>query len=232
MPCEPYKEALNEAITGGVEPHGELRTHLDGCAVCRTAFEEERALYASMDAGLRFVANAEVPASLLPRVRARLDAEPARSRGWAANWLVLASAAAIFAGIFVARTVWRQTIRENPSTNSAEKTSPTPAIDVPHEDKQSSKRFAKNNPPSARKGFVAEHSSNAGIHAAHRSRPEVIVPKDQEVLLAEYAEQWHRSKHAPLLAQDSSATILAPLEVAQIQIAELDVKLLAGEKSQ
>jgi hypothetical protein len=51
-------------------------------------------------------------------------------------------------------------------------------------------------------------------------------------LLAEYAEQWRFHKRTPLLAQDSDATILAPLQVAPIQIAELDVKLLAEEQSQ
>jgi hypothetical protein len=62
--------------------------------------------------------------------------------------------------------------------------------------------------------------------------PEVLVPRDQEILLAGYAEQWSLRGHAPLLAQDADSTILAPLQVAPIQIAELDVKLLADEKSQ
>ena len=63
--------------------------------------------------------------------------------------------------------------------------------------------------------------------------PEVLVPRDQDILLAEYAEQWRLHKRGPLLlAQNSDATILAPLQVAPIQIAELDVKLLADEKSQ
>jgi hypothetical protein len=59
----------------------------------------------------------------------------------------------------------------------------------------------------------------------------VLVPGDQEVLLARYAEQWRLDKHSSYLAQNSGETILAPLEVAPIQIAKLDVKLLADEKS-
>jgi len=62
--------------------------------------------------------------------------------------------------------------------------------------------------------------------------PEVLVPRDQEVLLAEYATQWRLHKRAPLLAQDFDAAVLAPLQVAQIQIDELDVKPLADDKSQ
>ena len=78
MLCEHYKEALIEAAASGAEPHGDLRAHLDGCAGCRAAFEQEQALFASIDGGLRVTANADVPASLLPRVRARLHAEPFR----------------------------------------------------------------------------------------------------------------------------------------------------------
>jgi hypothetical protein len=231
MPCQPYEEALNEAAAGGVEPQGELRAHLAGCTACRTAFEEERALFAAMGAGLHFAANAEVPASLMPRVRARLDAEPARSRGWVGNWLVLASAAAIVAGIVVARTVWRPAVRENPSVNFAEKKSLAPMIGAPHGDKKSSEQSANNNTVPTQRIVAAANSTKSGLPVA-RPNPEVIVPRDQEVLLAEYSEQWHQRKHALLVSQDSDATILAPLEVAQIQIAELDVKLLADEKSQ
>ena len=60
--------------------------------------------------------------------------------------------------------------------------------------------------------------------------PEVLVPRDQELLLAEYAEQWSLHKRPLLLAQEFDATILAPLQVAPIQIDGLGVKLLAEEK--
>lgn len=232
MPCEPYKEALNEAAANGIEPQGELRTHLTDCAACRAAYEEEQALFASMDAGLRLAANAEVPPSLMPRVRARLDAEPARSRGWAGNWLVLASAAAIVAGIVVARAVWRPVVRENPPVNIAEKKSSGPALRPPREDKQSSATSASNNSVPAQQFVTATNLPKDGLLSARRTGPEVIVPKDQEILLAQYVEHWHQGKYVSLVSQDLDATILAPLEVAQIQIAELDVKLLADEKSQ
>jgi hypothetical protein len=52
------------------------------------------------------------------------------------------------------------------------------------------------------------------------------------VVLARYAEQWRQGKRVPLLAENPEDTALAPLQVAPIQIAQLDVKLLAEEKSQ
>ena len=231
MSCEHHKDALIEAAASGVEPQGELRAHLAGCAGCRAAFEQERLLFASIDSGLRVAANAEVPVSLLPRVRARLDVESVvPTRRWAGNWLVLASAAVIAAGIFVARVAWRPVVRENPSMNTTEKGPSAPAARSPHVDAHNSERIAKNNPSPEQRTLVAENSPKGGM--TRRSGSEVLVPKDQEVLLAEYAEQWRQRKHAPLLTQDSDATILAPLQVAQIRIAELDVKLLAEEKSQ
>ncbi len=63
---------------------------------------------------------------------------------------------------------------------------------------------------------------------ASSSEPEILVPPDQEILLARYADQFRRH-------HQSSATLLtevapdqtAPLQVPLIQIAELEVKPLA-----
>jgi hypothetical protein len=232
MPCQHYKEALIEAAARSVERQGELRAHLDACPACRAAFEQEQSLFASIDAGLHITANAEVPASLLPRVRARLDEESVPRRIWATNWLVLASAAVIVVALFAARAVWRPNILQNPLETAGKMSVPrratpptqsqTPVVAPPVEMNFSSRRqlaIAKNSP--ARETFVKR-----------KTTPEVLVPRDQEVLLAEYAEKWRLHKRAPLLAQDADATILVPLQVAPIQIAELDVKLLADEKSQ
>src|SRR5713226_5871600 len=110
MPRKHYKDALIEAAASGAEPPGELRAHLAGCFDCRAALEQEQALFASIDAGLHVAANAEAPASLLPRVRARLDEESAPRRIWATNWLVLASAAVMVVAFLAARAVWRTTV--------------------------------------------------------------------------------------------------------------------------
>jgi anti-sigma factor RsiW len=73
MPCEHFQDALIEAAATRAEPQGEVRVHLQNCAACQAAFEQEQSLFASIDAGVRVVANAEVPPSLMPRVRAALD---------------------------------------------------------------------------------------------------------------------------------------------------------------
>ena len=232
MPCKHYKDALIEAAASDAEPQGELRIHLAGCSDCRTAFEQERSLFASIDAGLHVAANAEVPASLLPRVRARLDEESAPRRVWATSWLVLASAAVMVAAFFTARALWRPSVEHQPIETAA-KASPPQRVKVP------SQKGAPEVESPAEKNDASKHRFLIGKNHAVRETlvrgktvPEVLVPHDQELLLAEYAEQWSLHKHPLLLAQGFGASILSPLQVEPIQIDELGVKLLAEEKPQ
>jgi hypothetical protein len=231
MPCQHYKDALIEAVAGGSEPQGEVRTHLGVCDACRAAFEQEQWLFASIDAGLQVTANAEVPASLLPRVRARLDEESTPRRIWSTNWLVLASAAAIIVAFFAARAAWRHNALQMP-VQMAGKTIVPPQVTPSPQNPTPVAPPVEKNPSSQHKLAIAKNSPAHETPLRGKTIPEVLVPRDQEVLLAEYSEQWSLRAHAPLLAQNSDATILAPLQVAPIQIAELDVKLLAEEKSQ
>jgi hypothetical protein len=230
MPCQHYKEALIEAAASSGDPQGELRAHLDVCDACRAAFEQEQSLFASIDAGLHVTANAEVPASLLPRVRARLDEESAPHRIWATNWLVLASTAGVLVALFAARAVWRTNDVQKP-VETVGKASVPPRV-TPSPNPTAVAPPVEKNPSSPHQLAIAKDSPAHEALVRGKNMPEVLVPRDQEVLLAEYSEQWSLRAHAPLLTQDSDATILAPLQVDQIQIAELDVKLLAEEKSQ
>jgi hypothetical protein len=226
MPCQPYKDALIEAAASGTEPQGGLRAHLAACADCRAAFEQERSLFASIDAGLHAAANTDVPVSLLPRVRARLDEEPAPRRVWATNWFVLASAAVMVVAFFAARSAWRS----NPTSQPGE-IAQKPVVPASSQGRglavqpSLEKKDLTNN-----QLFIAKsHSAPRWLGKGHIS-PEVLVPHDQELLLAEYAEQWSLHKHPLLVAQKFDATILSPLYVEPIQIDELGVKLLAEEK--
>ena len=231
MPCEHYKDSLIEAAASGVALQGHLRAHLAVCADCLSTFEQEQALFASIDAGLRVTANAEMPASLLPRVRARLDEESTPRRVWGTNWLVLASAAVMVVAFFAARIVWRTNIVQRPVETtgraSASQVTPLPRNQAP----VAAPPMVKD-PSQQRLLAIAKAPPVHQTPVSAKAIPEVLVPRDQEVLLAEYAEQWRFHKHAPLVAQSFDAAILAPLQVAQIQIDELDVKLLADDKSE
>lgn len=232
MPCKLYKDELIEAAASGAEPRGDLRTHLAECADCRIAFEQERSLFASIDAGLHVTANAKVPLSLLPRVRARLDEESAPRRSWAANWLVLASAAVIVVALFAAHAVWRTNGVPLPIVTAVRTTVPPHVTAPPENHDHAIESPAEKNPGSRQQLVIAKNPAAPESPAKGNTMPEVLVPRDQEILLTAYAEQWRLRKHPLLVAQDFDATILAPLQVAPIQIDELGVKLLADEKLQ
>ena len=232
MLCKNHKDALIEAAASGAEPGGELRTHLDACADCRGVFEREQALFSSIDAGLHVTANGEVPASFLRRVRAGLETGVASKRSWASNWLVLASAAAILAAFYIVRGIWRPVVQQNPPTNSV-RANPSAQVAPLAQEQPKTSGLSADNISHPRPRIVSSRDSlKRGSQTVRSSTPEVLVPHDQEVLLAEYAVQWNLHKRAPPAAQDAEATNLAPLQVAQIQIAELGVKPLAEDKSQ
>jgi hypothetical protein len=223
---------LIEAAASGSRPQDDLRAHLDACVACRAGFELEQSLFASIDAGLHVTANADVPASLLPRVRARLDEESAPRRVWATNWLVLASAAVMVVAFLTARVVWRPNVVQRPVETARKTSAPPKATLSPRNQIPVVAPPMEKNSDSPQQITIARNPKAPETFVKRKTTPEVLVPRDQEVLLAEYAEKWRLHKRAPLLAQDADATILVPLQVAPIQIAELDVKLLADEKSQ
>jgi hypothetical protein len=232
MPCEHYKNALIEAAASGSQPQGDLRGHLALCDACRAAFEQEQSLFASVDTGLNVTANAEVPASLLPRVRARLDEAAAPRSGWVTNWFALASAAVMVVAFFAARAVWRTNVVQKPVETAGNTNVPPRVTPPPQKQTPVVVPTVEKNSVSQRQLVIAKNALAPEALVRGKTMPEVLVPRDQEVLLAEYTEQWRFRKRAPLLAQDSDATMLALLQVAPIQIAELDVKLLAEERSQ
>ena len=120
---------------------------------------------------------------------------------------------------FAGRSLWRTSVEPKPVPMATNMGPPAAAIPTPQNQ------------------ILAVVPSRLGNSVSRPSAgrtptPEVLVPADQEVLLVGYAELWRRQKRAPLLAKDSDESTLAPLEVAPIQIAQLDVKLLAEENSQ
>ncbi len=231
MPCKHHKDALMEAAASGAEPQGELRAHLDFCVDCRAAFEQEQSLFASIDAGLHVAANVEVPVSLLPRVRARLDESAAPQRRWFTPWFALASAAVLVVAFFAARAAWRENVVHQPVETARNASVPMRVTPPQNHDRVVAPPVVKDSPSQLQLAIAKNHQARQRLGSG-KTIPEVLVPRDQEVLLAEYAEQWRLHAHPLLLAQGFDATVLSPLQVAPIQIAELDVKLLADEKSQ
>jgi hypothetical protein len=128
MPCENHREALIEAAATDSEPSGELRSHLNACHSCSAAFGEELRLFAAIETGLRAAANGEVPASLLPRVRAELNDRSVPSRSWVPASVAIAAAAVVVAAIVFVRGLVLDSVPTNPSVNTSAHNMPSAEI--------------------------------------------------------------------------------------------------------
>ena len=226
MPCQHYKDALIEVAASGAAPQGELRAHLDECVSCRAAFDEEQSLFAAIDSGLHAAANEEVPRSLLPRVRASLNEAATAHPSWSSVWFALTVGATAAVALFVIVRI----PHNNPgslSTRSGANLPAAPGI-VPTKQTQ-----PLSIPPE--KGKLPErpgrNASSRELTNRRLSR-EILVPRDQEALLASYATQWNSRVRAPVVASEVVDAKLEPLKVPPIQITNLDVKPLAEESSQ
>jgi len=230
MLCEYYKHALIEAAASGVPPCEKLRAHLAECFACREAFIKEQSLFAAIDSGLHAAANSEVPSSLFSSVRVALEQETSRKSGWFSDVLVLATAAGIVLAVFAAQTI-RRTKDGRERTNIAVKTTVPPRNPaLSQETMQSPDRSADSSP--SMRSLIARSSAASRREETFGALPQVLVPRDQDALLASYAEQWYGQKHAPLMAGEVRSATLEPLQVSPIQIPQLDVKPLAEQGSQ
>jgi hypothetical protein len=224
MPCEHYKNALIEAAASGAEPLGELRAHLAACPECRAALAQEQSLFSSIDTGLHAAVNVELPASLIPRVRASIAEEPAVTRGWIPSWLAMAGAAAMLVASIAVYSSRHATGGQTPAPTAMNVVSPASKAMLPHDQNTARPAVTNSVPPSG--------TARTRNPAPRNAMPEVLVPRDQEALLANYAEQWNQRKRAPLVAANFDATNFSPLQIAPIQIDQLDVKLMTEEQAQ
>jgi hypothetical protein len=232
MPCEPYKDALMEAAATSAEPQAELRAHLESCAACRSAFAEEQSLFSAIDAGLHVTANSRAPASLLPRVLARVSEESAPRRSWTTSGFALATTAAIVFAFLAAQAVRRTTVIQTPKDVAMNANSPARVITPPPSRAFAPLPATRNHSVSGGQRAGARNHPSAQTLVTRNTNPQVLVTQDQEILLATYAERLRHRKQALFVADKPGETNLEPLQIAPIQIAQLDVKLLAEGQSQ
>jgi hypothetical protein len=228
MLCEPYQNALIEAAAFGAVPQGELRAHLAACVACRTAFAQEQSLLSSMDEGLRAAANAEIPASLLPRVRARLADEAAPRRSWTQPMVFAAASAALVFAIFLfvrpyhtrpdnqAKQTPQIAVSETPVTNArGQNSSPAPLVISSN---------VNNSQTPGRSTLLRPVTS---------SQPAVLVPPDEREAFFSFVftVQQRRDVAAALFAPSpKKQDVLVTVE--PLQIADLEVKPLEGRETE
>ena len=228
MPCEHYKDALVEAAAAGAAPQGEVRAHLDECAFCHSAFYEEQSLFAAIDSGLHSAANTEVPVSLLPRVRASLEAAVAPRRRWMQPFVLASAGVALaFLLLFVVRShgpVPNKVAKQTPATST-----PKAPVAGTHKDiSPSTVQVASTSP----NHFHTPRTSTV-MRSAASSNPEVLVPPDEREGLAQLVATLneHRDVAAALLAQRPRKKDV-PVVVDPLQISDIEIKPLEGTETE
>jgi hypothetical protein len=220
MLCEHYKEALIEAASSDVPPPGDLRAHLDGCAACRAAFEQEQALLASIDGGLRVTANAAVPASLLPRVRAQLSGQSVARRSWVPAWAVVVTTAAMVLAVFAVRGRRHDASGQDPQ-KSILAHAPLP-VEIPARPLGASPQTE----PGLRMKELGPHSRAQTSPSVERVP--VLLPADQRVVIDAWLDglRTGKLKADNLLAQKSDLS-LQDLRVSPLDVSPIELKPLA-----
>lgn len=218
--CESYRMALTDVANTGEEPALELRAHLEICASCRASLAEEVQLFTAIDSGLRASANAEVPASLFPRVRAKLNESAAPRRSWIPVFAAISATATLLLAIVILRGAADRAAPKKVQLSAAvrgdvpRETKPAPDA-MPSVEKKAPPLRAKT-PWRARTAAVAPFT-----------RVAVLVPPGQkqamDILLASL--QQGVVKPDVLLA-DQPEKSLPELEVSPLAIAPIEIKPL------
>jgi hypothetical protein len=224
MNCNRYGDTLIEVAATGAEPRADLRAHLQTCPSCWKAFEKERILFASIDAGLRSTANAEILLSFLPNVRTLADAPPALPRmSEFVPRMIFAIAATAIVVIFVGQ-IGRLRKTEQGGKAHVNLQAKSDVVRTPSLGYTLSPTIT----PLAgekRRGSTKEVYRRK-LQLKHRDS-EAVRPPDQETLLRRYADQLPRRNLVPFSTNGADQAQAEPLRVELIQIAQLDVKPLA-----
>ena len=221
MSCEDYREALTEAAATNAALSSEVHSHLDGCASCRAAFAEERQLFAAVDTGLRAHANADVPASLLPGVRTKLNELSVPRRSWIPAYAAAAAAAALVVGIVFVRGVGRGDTEQDLRTTAAARsvvppeTKTVPAA-VPHVETSA--------PPT--KGKLRRPLGIAPVTPVEEVA--VLIPAGQKQAIdALLASVQRGNVEASVLLAEKPEGTLEELQVSPLEISPIEVRPLA-----
>lgn len=228
MPCEHYREALIDAAAVDSEPSRELRTHLDACASCRAAITEERQLFAVIDTGLRATANAEVPHSFLPLVRASLEDVSASQRRWTPFLIFAAASAAIVLTVFIAT---RPRHARNDTQAKQILTAPSGERPANPDGVEVTGTLAVTTP--LRVHHLQQRKNSTAPSSAASTQLEVLVPPDEREAFARFiSSQLERTDVAIAVVATASDNKDRPLSVEPLEIAELEVKRLESLMSE
>jgi len=220
MNCERYKEKMVEALARGEGAvHGELAAHVRACGACREFCEAQVDLFGAIDFGVRVMVNETVPASLLPGLRARVaeDGVARQPRGF--TWGVATFAVVAVLAVSVCL------LRRGPGNSSrVVDRSPVVAREVggAHSVTPRQPQVVAAAPIHARAQHEVAKARQVGAAA-----PQVLIlPEEQAAFIRFVTDLPEEREAAVALTQPSTEAKDEAVEIALLQIDELDVKPL------
>jgi len=221
MNCQQSQKGILDALAAG-EPklRGAVAAHQQDCAACQAYFESQARLFRQLEEGLTAIASEEVPASLLPRVRARLDEEPPQRYSGVPGWGLAAIAAVILGvslGFFLNQPKHHAVLPENVSMAARGVENPVPGV----------RPLGKVVTPSLNQGH--EHGrAFAAAAKGSETVPEVIVLPEEQAAFAKFVRQQLPEQQEVILAVTHAAPANddLPAEIASLEIEGLQMKPL------
>ena len=226
MPCESYREALRETVAAGAVPSSQLQLHLDVCPFCRAAFDEESQLFASIDSGLRMAANTEVPASLIPRVKEKLNETVAPRFSWIPAFAVIAASAAILITlVYVRGAGWGDAKPISPAPSAVRVEAPRETSSVPLSASSLEKRApsAKLKPPRAIESAASITAEPVAV---------IVQAGQKQVIDALLLSLRHGQVKGEVLLAEKPDQPLRELEVSPLAIAPIELESLPDVSGQ
>lgn len=216
MFCESCRKTLNEAALSGEPLSAQVRAHLASCASCRESFSEEKALLALLDREVQARANAEMPASLLPRVRQGIAmSSPART--WPVPVLAYAASGLAIGAIALSFAVRTRVSSVKPKSSAHSISSPAPT-----------EQSAAQRESGLGQVLVATNpKSQRPPRAIPNAEPEVLVSAEEELGLKRYAAVLRNAKaEAPAAIKGNTAAEIEPLQIATVDVKRLSIEPL------
>jgi hypothetical protein len=222
MFCDAYHNSLTEVAAAGRELTPALEQHLAFCRDCRAAFAEQQSFFAAIDAGIRSLANPEIPLTVIPRVHIALHNElvgQARSPKW-----IFAGTA--LAAVLVVAFVLTLSHRDSPPSenNARMRILAPPSIHLLESHAPNPFPFR----PAARanEGEVVQPVS---AHTEVSLRAEVLVPDEERAAFARFLTHEQSAPttiSAAIALIPEAPKVLTPLQL--VEIASLKVPSLDG----
>lgn len=220
MFCESWRETLGATVLSGEALPREARLHLAACGACREAFAREGQLLACIDGGLHALANAEVPASLIPRVSIAIADQPA-----VANWRLPVGAFAGAALLLIAGIAYQWTRAAHPAA-LPQSGAALPPAQISSPQIPNPQIVATASRPSAAPRIISVHAVFV------RREPEILVSGEERANLQLYLNRLRArnvNNAAPLIITGDAQ--IKPLEIASMEFPQLSIKPIESEDS-